>query len=52
MKCAIYTRVSTDNQAEKEYTSCEAQEERVRSYIKSQEDLELYKVFNDPGFYR
>ena len=31
MKCAIYTRVSTDNQAEKEYNSCEAQEERIKS---------------------
>jgi DNA invertase Pin-like site-specific DNA recombinase len=26
MKCAIYTRVSTDNQAEQEFNSCEAQE--------------------------
>lgn len=26
MKCAIYTRVSTDNQAEIEFNSCEAQE--------------------------
>ena len=25
MKCAIYTRVSTDNQAGKEFNSCEAQ---------------------------
>lgn len=52
MQCAIYTRVSTNIQAEKEYTSCEAQEERVRSYIKSQEDLEPYKVFSDSGFSR
>jgi len=28
MKCAIYTRVSTDTQAEKEFSSCEAQEEK------------------------
>jgi len=37
MNCAIYTRVSTDNQAEKEYNSCEAQKEKIKAYIKSQE---------------
>lgn len=50
MNYAIYTRVSTDNQAEKEYNSCEAQEEKIRAYIRSQENLKLYKVYTDPGF--
>ena len=50
MNCVIYTRVSTDNQAEKEYNSCEAQEEKIKAYIKSQEGLKLYKVYSDPGF--
>jgi len=50
MNCAIYTRVSTDNQAEKEYNSCEAQEEKIKAYIRSQENLKLYKVYTDPGF--
>jgi DNA invertase Pin-like site-specific DNA recombinase len=50
MRCAIYTRVSTDNQAEKEYNSCEAQEEKIKAYIKSQEGLKLYKVYSDAGF--
>jgi len=50
MNCAIYTRGSTDNQAEKEYNSCEAQEEKIKAYIKSQEGLKLYKVYNEPGF--
>jgi len=36
VRCAVYTRVSTDNQAEKEFSSCEAQEEKIRSFIKSQ----------------
>jgi len=36
MNCAIYTRVSTDTQTEKEFSSCEAQEEKIRSFIKSQ----------------
>ncbi len=50
MKCAIYTRVSTDNQAEKEFNSCEAQEAKIKSFIKSQEDMEVFKVYTDAGF--
>ena len=50
MHCTIYTRVSTDNQAEKEYSSCEAQEEKIKAYIRSQEGLKLYKVYSDPAF--
>mgnify|MGYP001570262672 CR=1 FL=1 len=50
MKCAIYTRVSTDNQAEVKFNSCEAQEARIRSFIKSQENMEIFKVYSDPGF--
>jgi len=29
--CAVYTRVSTDNQAEKEFSSCEAQLEASKN---------------------
>ncbi len=43
MKCAVYTRVSTDNQAEKEFNSCEAQAGKIKSFIRSQENLEVYK---------
>jgi hypothetical protein len=50
MDCAIYTRVSADNQDEKEYNSCEAQEEKIKTYIRSQENLKLYKVYSEPGF--
>ncbi|MFH1379361.1 MAG: recombinase family protein, partial [bacterium] len=50
MQCAIYTRVSTDSQAEVEFNSCEAQQERIKSFIKSQETFKLYKIYNDPGF--
>ncbi len=49
-RCAIYTRVSTSMQAEVEYNSCEAQRDKVLSYIKSQEDLEVFKEYSDPGF--
>lgn len=50
MKCAIYTRVSTDTQAEKEFSSCEAQEEKIRSFIISQNNWKVFKVYSDPGF--
>jgi site-specific DNA recombinase len=48
--CAIYTRVSTDNQAEKKFNSCETQELKIYSFIDSQEDLSVYNVYSDPGF--
>jgi len=37
-------------QAEIEYNSCEAQKDRILSYIKSQEDLEFFKEYSDPGY--
>ena len=50
LRCAVYTRVSTDNQAEKEFNSCEAQEEKIRSFINSQENMEIFRVYVDPGY--
>jgi len=49
--CAIYTRVSTDIQAEKEFSSCEAQEQKIRSFISSQNDWQVFKIYNDAGFF-
>ena len=48
--CAIYTRVSTENQAEKEFSSCQSQEEKIRSFIQSQNNWEIFKVYSDQGF--
>ena len=48
--CAIYTRVSTDMQAEKEFSSCESQEEKIRSFIKSQNNWQVFKVYSDAGY--
>jgi site-specific DNA recombinase len=48
--CAIYTRVSTDNQAEKEFSSCEAQEEKIRSFVASQNNWQVFKVYSDAGY--
>ncbi|MBU1923676.1 MAG: recombinase family protein [Candidatus Omnitrophica bacterium] len=50
LKCAIYTRVSTDMQAEVEFNSCEAQEAKIKSFIKSQENMKIFRVYSDPGF--
>lgn len=49
-RCAIYTRVSTDQQTEGEFNSCEAQEDRIRSFIASQEGFTVAKVYTDPGY--
>ncbi|MDP2924153.1 MAG: recombinase family protein [Candidatus Omnitrophota bacterium] len=50
LQCAIYTRVSTDNQADVEFNSCEAQEEKIKSFIASQENMTIFKVYSDAGF--
>ena len=50
VRCAIYTRVSTDGQADVEFNSCDSQEVRIRSYISSQEGMEIFKVYSDQGY--
>jgi site-specific DNA recombinase len=50
MKAAIYTRVSSDSQAEGEFNSCEAQTVKIRSFISSQENMDEYKVYSDEGY--
>ena len=50
MKAAIYTRVSTDSQAEVEFNSCETQESKIMSFIASQNNIEVYKVYSDQGY--
>jgi len=49
-QCAIYTRVSTDIQAEKEFSSCESQEEKIKSFIRSQNDWQVFKIYSDAGY--
>ena len=48
-RCAIYTRVSTTMQAEVEYNSCEAQRDKILAFIESQEDMETFREYSDPG---
>jgi len=45
MDCPIYTRISTDTQAEKEFFSCEAQEEKIRTFIRSQNNWKVFRVY-------
>jgi len=33
VRCAVYTRVSTENQAEKDYSSLESQKEHILNFI-------------------
>ncbi|MCM8823855.1 MAG: recombinase family protein [Candidatus Omnitrophica bacterium] len=47
--CNLY-RVSTDNQAEKDFSSCEAQEEKIKAFVKSQNNWEVFKVYSDAGY--
>lgn len=35
IRCAVYTRDSTENQAEKDYSSLESQKEHILNFIKS-----------------
>ena len=48
--CGLYTRVSTRNQAEADYSSLETQRERLEAYCKSQENFTIYRVYEDGGF--
>jgi hypothetical protein len=50
-RCAIYTRVSTDNGLEQEFNSLHAQREAAQAYIKSQahEGWKLIRDHYDDG---
>ena len=48
--CGLYTRVSTRNQADTEYSSLETQREKLEAYCKSQEQYVVYRVYEDSGF--
>jgi len=53
MNCAVYTRVSTDNQVEKDYHSLESQKKHILNFIKSRkfEGRELFGICGDAGFF-
>ena len=37
-------------QAEKEFSSCESQEQKIRSFIESQNNWQIFKVYTDAGY--
>ncbi len=37
-------------QAEKEFSSCESQEEKIRSFVNSQNNWRVFKVYSDAGY--
>ena len=53
LRCAVYTRVSTDHGLEQEFNSLDAQREAARAYIKSQAHegwIAVQGSFDDGGF--
>jgi site-specific DNA recombinase len=48
--CGLYTRVSSRNQAEADYSSLETQRERLEAYCKSQENYAIHRVYEDGGY--
>lgn len=48
--CGLYTRVSSRNQADADYSSLETQRERLEAYCRSQEGYSVHRVYEDGGF--
>src|ERR1700693_3807633 len=48
--CGLYTRVSSRNQADADYSSLETQRERLEAYCRSQGDYTVYRVYEDGGY--
>ena len=48
--CGLYTRVSSRNQAERDYSSLESQREKLEAYCKSQDGYVAYRVYEDGGY--
>jgi len=52
MRCAIYTRVSTEEQTRLEYNSCQSQQDICRHYVEIQREKgwEVFCVYEDAGY--
>lgn len=48
--CGLYTRVSSRNQMEADYSSLETQRERLEAYCKSQDNYIVFRVYEDGGY--
>ena len=49
ISCGLYTRVSSRHQLESNYSSLEAQKEKLEAYCKSQENYAVYRIYEDGG---
>ena len=45
--CALYTRVSSRGQVGGEYDSLTSQKDRLEAYVRSQENLSVFRVYVD-----
>jgi site-specific DNA recombinase len=48
--CGLYTRVSSRNQLETDYSSLETQRERLEAYCRSQENYTVFRIYEDGGY--
>ncbi len=49
-RCALYTRVSSRSQVDKDYNSLETQRERLEAYCRSQDNFEIHRVYEDGAY--
>jgi len=52
MRCAIVTRVSTEEQTRPDYNSCQSQQDICRHYVEVQREKgwEVFRVYEDAGY--
>jgi site-specific DNA recombinase len=48
--CALYTRVSSRNQLDNDYSSLQTQRERLEAYCRSQDNYTIYRVYEDGAY--
>ncbi len=50
IRCALYVRVSTKQQVDKDYNSIESQKDRLLEYVNRKENYHVYKIYEDPAY--
>ena len=48
--CALYTRVSSRNQLDNDYSSLQTQRERLEAYCRSQDNYVIFRVYEDGAY--
>ena len=48
--CALYTRVSSRNQLDSDYSSMQTQRERLEAYCRSQDNYTVHRVYEDGAY--